>query len=300
VTPDHGQVVDVSVIIPTIGRPESLRTCLQSLMRCDPKPAEVVVVDQSGAGEIAAVVEQFADLGARRAASERRSVGSARNLGLREALYETVLITDDDCTVDDSWIREGWRLAQEYDGYLVTGSVLPADDSGMAVATKVDPTPKDFTGELACGALYSGNMIARRSELLAFGGFDERLPTASDNDLCYRWLKARRPLRYEPSLRVWHHDARSPKQLRTRYREYWRGQGAFYGKHLRHRDRDILRFLGFDVHFYARRNAARILRGKTVPSDYQGFVSGLIPGLARGLLSLSADGGLAEQKGRDG
>lgn len=293
-------MTDASVIIPTIGRPESLRACLESLAGCDPLAAEIIVVDQSGAGATGALVEEFSGIGARRVGSDQRGVGHARNLGLRSARHDTVLITDDDCTVAESWVGEGVRLARQHAGYLVTGAVLPGEASPEAVSTKVDPMPRDYTGELTYGVLYSGNMVAARSELVAFGGFDGRLPTASDNDLCYRWLRARRPLRYEPSLRVWHHDTRAPKQLRARYRAYWRGQGAFYGKHLRARDRDILRFVSSDFRFYARRNAARILRGREAPSTFQGFLRGVLPGLGWGLLALSRDGGLIAHEGDDG
>jgi glycosyltransferase involved in cell wall biosynthesis len=283
-----GQVLDVSVVIPTIGRPESLRLCLESLSRCDPRPAEVVVVEQNGGPEIAAVVGEFMNIGARRIASEPRGVGAARNLGLRAARYECVLITDDDCTVSDSWIREGWRFAGWHE-YLITGSVLPGGDSADVVSTKVDPEPRDFTGELLCSVLYTGNMVAQRSELLRFGGFDEHLPNAIDNDLCYRWLRAGRGLRYEPSLRVWHNDTRTPAQIRRRYRQYWHGQGAFYGKHLRARDRQMLRFLAGNVRRYVRQTGAWALRRRQSPSRYRGFIRGVVPGLARGLLTMSDD-----------
>jgi GT2 family glycosyltransferase len=271
------------VIIPTIGRPDSLRRLLGSLGRCDPQAAEIVIVDQSGGGKVAAVVEEFAAIGARRVTTERRSVGHARNVGLRAAQHEIALITDDDCAVAENWVGEGCRLAGEYREHLITGTVLPGEESEMAVSTKVDPEPHDYTGEIVCHVLYSGNMVAGRSDLLAFGGFDARLPTASDNDLCFRWLRAGRPLRYEPSLRVWHHDTRTPDQLRRRYREYWRGQGAFYGKHIRRRDRHALRFLRANVRFYTRRTIGRIVKRSEVPPDFHGFVQGLVPGLVRGL-----------------
>ena len=44
---------DVTVVIPTVGRP-LLRQCLGSIAAADPRPAEVIVVDQSRGGEVAA------------------------------------------------------------------------------------------------------------------------------------------------------------------------------------------------------------------------------------------------------
>ena len=277
-------MLEGSVIIPTIGRPDSLRRLLGSLARCDPKATEIVVVDQSVGGEVAAVVEEFASIGARRVSAERLGVGHARNVGLRAARHEIALITDDDCVVAENWVAEGWRLAAQYRDDLVTGAVLPGEDSPMAVATNEDPEPHDYTGENVCHALFSGNMVAGRSDLLAFGGFDERLPTAEDNDLCFRWLRAGRSLRYEPSLRVWHHDTRTPDQLRRRYREYWRGQGAFYGKHLRRGDRHAWWLLRAHLRNSARRPVEASVERSGAPSGYHGFITGLVPGLLRGLL----------------
>ena len=286
-------MVDASVIIPTIGRPDRLRACLESLARCDPRPSDVVVVDQSTTGDTAELVNEFSNLGVRRVACERRGVGHARNVGLVNARGEVALMTDDDCTVADSWVGEGIRLAGEYPGALISGAVLAGDDSPMALSTKVDPDSRDYTGERTSGVLYTNNALGPRAELVAFGGFDERLPTAEDNDLCYRWLRAGGALRYEPSLRVWHNDMRTPAQLKVRYREYWRGQGLFYGKHLRAGERDALRFVVSDFRAYVRRRLVpHIRRGRELSSDYQCFLRGMVPGLTRGVISLSGESGL--------
>src|SRR3954447_24189055 len=88
----------VSVVIPTIGRPSQLPSCLESVARCEPRAAETVVVDQSGGSEIAEVVREFEHAGARHVRSEGRGVGLARNTGLRAAAHDVVAMTDDDCT----------------------------------------------------------------------------------------------------------------------------------------------------------------------------------------------------------
>ena len=50
-------VADVSVVVRTIGRPVLLEKALASLARCQPRPAEVLVVDQSEELSGAAVVD---------------------------------------------------------------------------------------------------------------------------------------------------------------------------------------------------------------------------------------------------
>jgi len=283
----------VSVVIPTIGRIERLRACLESISRCDRRPSEVVVVDQSGAADVEALVAEFAAIGARAVPCAGRGISVGMNLGLREAAHEAVLVTHDDCTVAPSWVGVGARFMAGEPGLIVTGQVLPAGDDPLAVpSTKDDPVPHDFTGEIESGALYPNNMALSRSEVLALGGFDERFKTAAeDNEFSYRWLRAGRPLRYEPELVVWHHDWRSRDELERLYVEYWRWQGVFYAKHLRLRDMTMLRFIARDVHYGARALAARVLRGRPRWTDWRrGILRGLPTGLVQGWRMYRADG----------
>ena len=286
--------LDVSVTVPTIGRAGSLRELLDSLAACDPGADEIVIIDQSDGNETAELVEEFAELGVRRVVSPARSVGAARNDGQRAARHETILITDDDCIVEPSWIAEGWRLAHAYPGYLISGRVLPGGDPSAIPSIRVDEEPQDYTGWVTCYVLFSNNMIASRSELLDFDGFDERLKTASDNDLCYRWLSAGRGLRYEPSLVVTHNEWRSHKDVERRYVEYWRGQGNLYGKHLRAGDLRVLRYLAKDVRDLLRAAPARVLRRRPRWAEPRsGMVRGLPAGVIKGLLKFRVGEGMA-------
>jgi GT2 family glycosyltransferase len=127
-------------------------------------------------------------------------------------------------------------------------------------------------------------MAAERSALLAFGAFDEHLETAEDNDLCYRWLQAGRRLWFEPEMVIWHHDWRTPEQLTEHYVAYWRGTGAFYGKHLRRGDLRILSFIWHDLRASTRAFAAAVIRRRPRWTDWRrGIARGLPVGLLRGL-----------------
>jgi GT2 family glycosyltransferase len=57
---DSPETVPVTVVIPTIGRLEPLRRCLESLARSVPPPDEILVVDQSHDPAIEAVVAKLA------------------------------------------------------------------------------------------------------------------------------------------------------------------------------------------------------------------------------------------------
>jgi GT2 family glycosyltransferase len=277
-----GKPLDLSVVVPTIGRPRQLAACLESIASCDGRPAEVVVVDQSGGSEIRAVVERFAELGARVVSSSERGVASARNLGLRHAVHEVVLMTDDDCTVDRSWTGTAAELMTPHAALILTGRVLAPGDGRNVPSVKDEATPHDYTGTQQCGVLYTGNMVVSRSAVLEIGAFDETLEAAEDNDLCYRWLSSGRGLRFEPRLVVHHHDWRSNGEVRRLYLRYGRAQGEFYAKHLRRGDRRILTCLRWDLKHLGFALKARVRR-RPVSADWRaGYFAGIPIGLVRG------------------
>jgi GT2 family glycosyltransferase len=275
----------LSVVIPTIGRVDLLRQCLDSLAQCEPPPDEVVVVDQSGGSEVEPLVAEYSGIGARAVRSDRRGVAIARNEGLRAAAHDAVLMTDDDCTVAPDWVAAGGRLLTEDPLRIVSGRVLPAGDAGDVPSTITDTEPRDHTGTVQCGVLYTNNVALNRSEVLGIGGFDEAFETAEDNDLCYRWLTSGRRLIYDPSLTVWHHHWRSQRQQDRLYVSYWRGQGTLYTKHLLAGDRRMARLAANDLYWAARGRFAR-LRGRGEPwmNASRGLLRGLPVGAVRYLL----------------
>ena len=134
-------------------------------------------------------------------------------------------------------------------------------------------------------------MAVRRTEIMRFGGFDERFTTvAEDNDLCYRWLAEGRRIVYDPALVVWHHDWRTPAQMREQYRRYARWQAAFYAKHLRRGDPRVLRFVGRDLRWAAGGvvRPRRRRRGGW-PDPRRAVPGGLLSGLRDGWRAFAAD-----------
>jgi GT2 family glycosyltransferase len=273
-----------SVIIPTIGRPELLTGALASLAACRPRADEVLVVDQSGGTETEEIVRRRMPGAATWIPSDGSGIGLALNTGLRAAAHEVVLITNDDCTVADDWVGVALARLAGDPRLIVTGSVLAAGDEARVPSTKQDPRPRDYTGSLQDGALFGANMAAGRDALLSFGAFDERIvPSAEDNDLGYRWLRSGRSLRYEPAMRIWHHDWRTPSELRRLYRRYGVGQGMFYAKHLAERDRTMLWFMLRDLRGSGREAARALVKGRRPPDWCEGTLLGTPVGLGRGL-----------------
>ncbi len=110
-SPDPAAQMQISVLVPTIGRPTDLRSCLFSLVAQSRPPDEVVVVLPSMASRCDEVVEEFA--GSLRTATVRgseRGIVAAVNLGLTLVRGAIVCLIDDDATAPPDWLEriEGW------------------------------------------------------------------------------------------------------------------------------------------------------------------------------------------------
>ena len=271
----------VSVVIPTIGRPVLLRSCLDALAACRPRAEEILIVDQSGDPAVAKLVDEFSPIGARLVPCDGRGVSLGRNVGLRLAKHDIVLVTDDDCRVADDWVGVAVRLMQPDRTKIVTGRVLHVGDPRAVPSTIDDPIPREFTGEARGGVLFPNNMAVNRWLVLDEGGFDERFgpdEAAEDNDFCYRWLRAGRRLVYEPALTVWHDDWRSPEELERLYARYARGEGFFYAKHLRQGDLRMLRFITRDLLWSLRSLASAVVKRRPRWTDHRRATLRWLPG----------------------
>lgn len=284
----------VTVVIPTIGRSAVLRECLESVAACRPRPAEILLVDQSHEPEVASLVEELSEAGVRRIPSHGRGAARCRNDGLEAAATDIVLGLDDDCTVLPDWVATGYRLARLRPGAIVTGRVLPVGDPRAVPSTIDDPEPRDLSEERWGAFLYSNNMVVPRAALLALGGFDERFgpeEVAEDNELCYRWLQAGGQLFYEPDLVVRHHDWRPPEELERLYIRYARGEGFFYAKHLRRGDLRMLVYLVRTLGAGARGLAAAAVKRREAWTDSRrGILRGLPRGFADGWRTFRREG----------
>jgi GT2 family glycosyltransferase len=288
-------VVPVSVVIATVGPASRIAACLTSISECNPRPGEIIVVDQSGDEAVRAAVADFLHAGAKLLTSPVRGKSPAVNLGIRAAMHEIVCLTDDDCTVERSWVEAARIHLSAHPESIVTGRVLPGGDAAGVASLVGLEEPRDYTGQIHDDVLFGCNMACLRSRVMALGGFDYRVELVEDNDLCYRWLRAGQQLHYDPSLLVWHHAWRSPPELERQFRGYARSQGIFYAKHLRREDFGVVRFLVRDARRAARGIASRIVHGRREwPDARRAIPGGVIVGLITGWRRFGPRGQTAE------
>jgi GT2 family glycosyltransferase len=279
---------DLTIVIPTTGG-DVLHGCLTSIMAGTTWPHELIVVDQGRRAHVAAWITELCGhgLNARHLPSSQRGIAAATNRGLEQVRTPYVAVTHDDCRVRYDWLaRLAERLPEVGDGVL-TGRVEPAGD-GIVLTVKLADEPAVYRApQIDSDVLFPPNMGFPIRLLQRVGAFDEHpslLTAGEDNDWAYRALRAGIPVVYDPTITVGHLARFTPSDLPALYRRYARGQGAFYGKHLRQGDsfiarralRGLLRAPWLLLRGLATRDLELIAMGK-------GEVTGLPRGILEGL-----------------
>jgi GT2 family glycosyltransferase len=280
-------LADISVAIPTLGRP-ILQRAISALFDGDAWPAEVIVVHQGDDPAVERWLDGYRDRGlvVRYIRSSERGRARGVNRGLEAAATPYVAITDDDCLAAPDWVV---RMAEEIRAtpdFIITGRV---DAEGDELPVAVNTTPEAWTRYrpvITHDVLCGGNMVIARATIARTGPFDEdpRVATAEDCEFSYRALSAGVPIRYVPTAAVSHVGWRPLDGRRAQYRSYARSHGGFYGKYLRERDAFIAIRVGIH-HYKAVRRwiLGTIFRDADQAASGYAYLTGLLPGIIRGL-----------------
>jgi glycosyltransferase involved in cell wall biosynthesis len=219
--------MNVTVILCTYNRCQVLAKALDSVgasMLPDSVDWEILVVDNNSSDQTRDVVEDFC----RRHPGRFRYVfepqpgkSFALNTGIREAWGDVLAFTDDDVTVEPTWLQNlvaplrdgGWAgvggrtvLAEPFSPPRWLPLTEP--DSFEVLAASFDRGPKPC--ELR-EAPYGANMAFRKEMFLKYGGFQTDLGPRpgsqlrdEDTEFGRRLLAAGERLRYEPSAVAYH------------------------------------------------------------------------------------------------
>jgi glycosyltransferase involved in cell wall biosynthesis len=101
-----GNKLTVSVAVVTKDRPEVIARLFDALAAQSLAPDEVVVVDNDSSVSYATVFDAYRDrLPLRTFVETTPGIPAARNRCIREARYEILAFTDDDCVPEPSWLE---------------------------------------------------------------------------------------------------------------------------------------------------------------------------------------------------
>ena len=212
----------LSFILPARNEERYVGMAIESIRRYCPSDllAEIILVDH---GSTDRTREIAAAAGAIVVQPTVATIAALRNAGAKLATGTVFVFLDADVTLTEDWAAEAHkafdRILEEPSS--ISGSNCDAPQSNNWFL-------RYWFGEMAreqnANSLGSAHMIVPRSLFEQLGGFDERLRTGEDPDLCERAKALAAPVTVRPALRVIHHGY--PLSIRAFVRrERWHGGG---------------------------------------------------------------------------
>lgn len=224
---------DVCFIVPSYNSRRTIRATLDSIYaQRSERRIEVVVVDSSADGTADWLKQLYPQL--RVLESETRLfAGAARNRGARETAAPLLAFLDADASAVPDWLESLFRnLAAHPNVSLVGGSVANANPESLPSRLLHWIEFSEYLPGLPSGfrqALSSSNLLVRRDEFLANGGFDADYGMAEDLLLCRKWPDG--GLFFEGKTGIFHSHRSTWEEVREHLQSlgYW--SGLYRAKH---------------------------------------------------------------------
>lgn len=235
-------MIEISVVIPTYNRLETLQHVLPTLLAQDlaGDRYELLVCDSNstdGTAEYMAQIETKHPP-VRRLAGSYGGRAAARNAGIRAASGEIVLFNDADILASPNLLSTHLRRHRDRAGIAVIGLEVQVKDLAEYAYKRDHP---DARGRLhppsrrKLSWLYflTGNASVRREDLLRAGCFDESFTGYGHEDLelGYRLQRLGIEICYEPNAVNYHCQAVAYEDQKEKMRLAGRSTARFYRKH---------------------------------------------------------------------
>jgi len=218
---------DISVIIPTCNRPESLRRLLDSLLRQTTQAKEIIIVDNGKEGKSSSLISSFSSsLNIRCFFEPSKRISAVRNKGISAASCSVIAFLDDDCVADPQWIEAIEGVFKDNRVQAVQGNTIQTapsrniyvdifqDEYARYIQAMLSKTPEYVN------MLNTQNFAVRQEVLRRFRGpFEERLSTNEDFELYWKLKKIGIMIFYSEMMKTDHYARdRLLPFLRTWYR----------------------------------------------------------------------------------
>lgn len=227
---------DISIIIPTYNRPETLKNCLYSLVnQLYPKEKyEILIIDDGSERNIQPIVEYFQngfpDL--KYLYQEHRGVSAARNLGIRQAKAELLSFVADDYYLPKEYLTHVLKFFTEYPYAHVLTFNINSRGNGLFGLIFQYYQQLALINQCKCHSvslntpLKSYNLPASRAAVFRkevffrIGLFDENLIGGEDSDLTLRLRRKDIPVYFIPNCYIEHWERKNILSFLKQRKEY--------------------------------------------------------------------------------
>jgi len=215
----------ISVIIPAYNAAQTLPACLAALQGQTQPPGEIIVVDDGSQDQTAQAARAY---GVQLLEQPHQGPAAARNLGIRQARSDIILLTDADCVPEPTWVAEMTHPFADPRVAGVKGSYRTHQQERVArLAQEEFEERYDLLERQATIDFIDSHAAAFRTSVLReSGGFDPAFSQANneDVDLSYRFAEEGLKLVFNRQAVVYHrHQATWGAYLRLKIkRGYWR------------------------------------------------------------------------------
>ncbi|MCX7424301.1 MAG: glycosyltransferase family 2 protein [Planctomycetia bacterium] len=238
----------ISVIVPVRNEARFIGQTLGQLAAQDyPKGSfEILVIDGQSTDDTVAVVRQLAEKHdcLRCYSNPLRLSSAARNVGIRHARGDVVLIVDGHCEIPDDQMLANLARAFDESGADCIGRPQPLDISdasalqraiAAARSSRLGHHPESFiySSQPRFVPAHSVAVAYRREVFDRVGDFDERFDAHEDGELNYRCDQAGLKCYFTPEIAVKYHPRDSLSGLFRQMIRYGRGRVRFLRKHPR-------------------------------------------------------------------
>lgn len=213
----------ISFVIPTLNEENNIESVLNSIKEsviCNKFNYEIIVVDNGSTDKTVEIAKHH---GAKVFLRPGISISALRNYGARKSTGSLLVFLDGDICLTPSWgLNIGYTIKiLNKNPQIITGSLCGIKvDASWIEQRWFKPRLK----KQSVNYINSGHMIILKKYFYILGGFNEKIETGEDYELCKRASKQGARIINNQELSVVH--LRYPKTIKDFFkREQWHGKG---------------------------------------------------------------------------
>ncbi|WMW23240.1 glycosyltransferase family A protein [Methanolobus mangrovi] len=248
--------MDVSIIVPTFNRKDSLKKTLQSLInqKYPHDKYEIIVCDDGSTDDSADMIHDIStrsDVEIKYITQKNSGPAVARNLGIPLSKGKVIGFIDDDCVAVPCWLYAAVKQFENKNiggvqGPTLQASKIPLRKKLFHYARTSNVTEQNYF-------YASCNIFYRKDILDKLGGFDSSFPVpcwGEDTDLGNRVLLDGNIIVFDNQVKVYHDIQYIPFLSYLKSLKKYTSRALLFKKYPFMRKRSILGFIGIRSHVY--------------------------------------------------